>query len=539
MLLGALGALGQPGIDLSPCYFAAEVALAYLVLGERRLGRVAIIGIFWGLGLFSVISLGTLSWGARVPVSLTLIGVALYSLPLALWASAAARFGRVLAFAATVAAWSLWLDFGDWLGFPLKQSAFSLVVTAPQLAGGVRLVGANVFSAILTATALGVAQSLASDRGRASETRAIGALPALAAGFSSVALLALLAHVTAGPSGRALRVGVPQIDTGSTYYSARLLRPELVTAFDQGVARLLDELDDVELIAMTEAFDGRFSLTLPGLRKTWEDRARARAQPLLLSSFTVEERGWKGNAVAGIDARGRITGVHRKVDLALEGEKMLAAGTDYEVFRLAPDLVVGVPICLESALRNAPHAMTRLGANLLVVSTSDVTFGSNVTGFEHLATTQLRALEVGRAVVWASNGGPSGVIDRWGAFEPAAPFRERAAARMSAALESDTTFYLRYSSAVSLVAALALLGAGALARRTAPVVVAPASLLGASWFEARRRTSVLGLLAACGALALACLSPALVEASRGRVARAGAAVIETFASPKTYVPPDA
>ncbi|HEY3498534.1 MAG TPA: hypothetical protein VGK73_27775, partial [Polyangiaceae bacterium] len=47
------------------------------------------------------------------------------------------------------------------------------------------------------------------------------------------------------------------------------------------------------------------------------------------------------------------------------------------------------------------------------------------------------------------------------------------------------------------------------------------------------------LLAACGALALACLSPALVEASRGRVARAGAAVIETFASPKTYVPPDA
>jgi hypothetical protein len=292
------------------------------------------------------------------------------------------------------------------------------------------------------------------------------------------------------------------------------------------------------VVVTTEGFDGRFSLDVPRLRDRWQRYAREHDQALIVTAYTVEPNGWKGNAVGAIDRRGRLVGIHRKVDLALEGEKMLARGSGYEVFRLDPELVLGVPLCLESVLPAAPHTMARLGATLLAASTSDITFGSNVTGFEHLATTELRAIEVGRSIVWASNGGPSGVIDRWGVFESAAPFRGVAAARVRAQLATDSTFYLAHSSAVVVMAALALLIAlGATRGRSSGLAEALALR------DQTRRTSglssaALGLGALAGGLLVIGASPALVESSHGATSRAWKAVKETFRRPLVYVPPD-
>jgi apolipoprotein N-acyltransferase len=540
LCLGALAGLGRPGIDWTPFFFAGELTLAYLASSASRLFEAALIGTSFGLGLFSFIALGSLSWGLVVPVSLTLIGVALYALPLALTCWSLPRFfGGWRLFVATVAAWSLCLDVGDALKFPLKEAAQSLVVAAPLLAAGARLVGSNVLSGILLATELLVARALFTAPRERVALRVIGTLPALAGGLGLLALLGALAQATAPPPGRSVEVGVPQINTGAEYYAARLLRPALAQQFDRTFERLLGELAGAELVVTTEGFDGRFGLSLPSVRAHWQAEARRRDQAFAVTSYTVEH-GFKGNAVAGFDRRGALVGIHRKVDLALEGEKMLAAGSGYEVFRFERDLSVGVPLCIESLLPRAPFAMTRAGATLLAASTSDLSFGSNVTGFEHLATTALRAVETGRSIVWASNGGPSGVIDRWGNFEAAAPFRSTRAARVRATLHADTTPYLAVAPLVTPGFAIVLCVLGIAAWRVprrVPLAAASAGVLGAS-----KSPLVAGLATVLAVLASALLvlsGPALVELTRGVPAHALDAVRETLRPPRFTVPPAA
>jgi apolipoprotein N-acyltransferase len=538
LLAGAAGGLGRPGIDWTPLYFASELLFAYLALGAASPVHAAIIGVAWGTGLFAFIALGTLSWGWSVPLALTAIGVGLYALPLALWSHGAPRlFHGWRLFCATAAAWSLCLDCGDALRFPLKEGAQSLVVAAPVLASGARLVGSNVISGILAATVVASADSLHARSRAALLPRLVGLLPALGVGLAALALLAALAQVSAEPPGRSIEVGVPQIDTEAEYYSARLLRPELAERFDRRFEQLLGELAGTDVVITTEGFDGRFGLSLRPLTLRYQRYAREHDQALVVTSFTAEPNGWKGNAVGAIDRQGRLVGIHRKVDLALEGERMLAPGPGYEVFPLEQGLVLGVPLCVESLLRNAPFAMTRAGATLLAASTSDLTFGSNVTGFEHLATTALRAIETGRSIVWASNGGPSGVIDRWGAFDAKAPFREAAAVRARATLQGGLTPYLAHARAVSIAAALVLLLLVVAARGSARL---PRALEQNPMLLAAPARAALALAASItGAVLLIALGPALVECSRGSAARAFGAVSETFGEKRFTVPRNA
>jgi apolipoprotein N-acyltransferase len=540
MLIGALGALGRPGIDATPLYFASEVALCARALAAESPFIACEVGLGWGLGLFFAIALGTLSWGVVVPLTLTAIGVALYALPLALWCwfAAQALEPRWL-IPATVCAWSLCLDFGDWLGFPLKESAESLVVSVPMLAAGARLVGANMLSGLLTATAVALAEAWLRTQKAPLAARMIALLPRLVVGIGCVAVLATLADLTAGAPGRSVWVGVPQINAGGDYYASRLLRPDLARAFDERFARQLNDLRGMDVLVTTEGFDGRYDITLPTLRERWQEYGRSHAQNLAITSYTVEPNGWKGNAVLGISRQGKLVGIHRKVDLALHGERMLARGAGYEVFELEPDLTLGVPLCLESVLPRAPHVMTREGATLLAVSTSDITFGSNLTAFAHLAVTQLRAIETGRSIIWASNGGPSGVIDRWGMFESGAPFREAAVARMKATLHADATFYLEHARAVSLVCALGLLLVLLSARQRSEMKASVIIRASVSSESNAPRAILLAVASVVGAIGVAVISPVLVEYSRGNPARAGSAVAEGFRPARFQVPNDA
>jgi hypothetical protein len=118
----------------------------------------------------------------------------------------------------------------------------------------------------------------------------------------------------------------------------------------------------------------------------------------------------------------------------------------------------GVLICQESLLLEGPMALARAGANLLVSSTSDISFHSGLLSFGHLALSRMRALETGRSLVWASAGGVSGVADRWGGFSAGGPFRAPAAIRVTAELYDDSTPYLRSTWFWPLLALATLLG---------------------------------------------------------------------------------
>jgi hypothetical protein len=172
------------------------------------------------------------------------------------------------------------------------------------------------------------------------------------------------------------------------------------------------------------------------------------------------------------------------------------------------------------------RALARDGANLLVVTTSDTSFGSGLVVFGHLAATQVRAIESGRDTVWASASGPSGVVTRAGEFVPGAPFRSATAARMQAELYEDTTPFLRTSWLWPLLRLgfFAWLVQRAVRRRTATMPLPKSAPRTPTWFGAI--SSLAAALAGVGLLTLA--SPGLVELRRGVRSRARFAVAELF-----------
>src|SRR5260370_14673371 len=314
--------------------------------------------------------------------------------------------------------------------------------------------------------------------------------------------------------------------------------PQIAEAFAKRLGGLLAKLRDVELLVLTESFDGRFGLLIPAVRDDWQKYAAAHHQAILFTSFMVEENGWKSNAVGGFAPSGAWVAIQRKVDVAPYGERHLAAGIGYQPLAVLPSFTVGSLLCEESLLARPARRLAIAGAALLAASTSDTTFGSSIVVFEHLAMGQLRALEAGRSIVWASNGGPSALIDRWGNLKGLAPFREAAAVRFDALLFSDVTPFIRLRWLWLVVCGGVLVLSFFVSQPSEP---SPPS----RWRPApdaasppQRRNPLVGavlqILLAAFSLCLGLTSPALVEMARGESARGATALGELFA-PRTFI----
>ena len=420
----------------------ALIALAFWAARTRSFFAAARLGIAFGLGIFWVITISSREWALVVPMALTLIGTGLYALPQALLARAASRrsFG-VAAFCATAAVWKLCMDGGDYLGFPTKGEGLAAIAGAPLLMAGARLLGSNWVCGIMIAGTIGTGVRLAHSSPLRFE-RVLNALQPLAAALAALLFLGAVAHITAPNSARSLNVGIPQMNVPSAYFQQRMQHPELSDAFEDVFAKQLQELADVDLLALTETYDGSYSLLVPKVRSRFQNYARQRQQAVLLTSYLAAKDGGIYNAVGSIDASGRLVSVHRKVNLAPFGEVEFEHGSTFSPAPILPGVRVGNLICQESLLTDGPYALARAGANLLVSPTSDISFHSGLLSFEHLALARMRAIETGRSLVWASAGGPSGAVDRWGNFTRAGPLRAPTPVRVSVELHDEITPYL-------------------------------------------------------------------------------------------------
>ncbi|HYQ28696.1 MAG TPA: nitrilase-related carbon-nitrogen hydrolase [Polyangiaceae bacterium] len=440
---GALAAYSHPGIGMAAIMPIALIALAYWAARSGSFFAAARIGCAFGLGIFWVITISAREWALVVPMALTLIGTGLYALPQALLAHALGRRAfDTTAFFVTAAAWKLCMDFGDYLGFPTKGEGLAAIAGAPVLMGGARLVGSSLICGIMVAGTVGCGVRLAQLSPWRFE-HAHRALHPLALAMALLLGSSGVAHLTAPRDERVLKVGIPQMNVPSVYFARRMQHPELSDAFEDIFAKQLRELADVDLLALTESYDGSYPLLVPKVRTRFQNYARAQQQAVLLSSYLATGDGGIYNAVGSIDANGKLVGVHRKVNLAPFGEVEYEHGVSFQPAEVLPGVRVGILICQESLLADGPHALVDAGANLLVSPTSDISFHSGLLSFEHLALARMRAIETGRSLVWASAGGPSGVVDRWGNFVRAGPLRAPAAARTSAELHDDLTPYLR------------------------------------------------------------------------------------------------
>jgi apolipoprotein N-acyltransferase len=530
VVAGVLAAYGEPGVGLAPLFPLGVVGLAFVAARAPSIGSAGFLGVAFGAAMFAPIMSPTVSWGAIAPVALTWVGVALYGVPLALWSRwAAQRFGGWALFVATASAWALWMDAGDLVGFPSKCEALSAVAFVPVLLGGCRLFGANISCGILTAGF--VCTGIALIRLPAPSVRTV-ALAARPIGVSCFLLMVASAfsHAAAPASTGSITVGVPQLDVSSDYFKLRQALPQQTDQLEDLLSHQLQELANVDLVAFTETYDGAFPLQVPRVRERFRNRAKLQHQALLLTSYLVDSAGGGLNAVAAIDANGELVGVHRKVNLAPFGEVELERGAGFRSLSISPNVKVGVLICQEALLAEGSRALAKEGANLLVTTTSDISFGSGILGFGHLGAARLRAIETGRSMVWASNGGPSGLITRWGEFRPAAPFLSPAAAKMQADLFDDSAPFTHCIRLWPVLCGGALLWLGLRSTRS--------NRDEANRPRVRTARGAVELTAAVALSAAATVgSPALVEVMSGDSARAGRAVLELLGRAGTDLGP--
>jgi apolipoprotein N-acyltransferase len=220
--------------------------------------------------------------------------------------------------------------------------------------------------------------------------------------------------------------------------------------------------------------------------------ARAARAPILLGATTRVDQDHFATEALLFTPDGQLADRYRKRRLVPFGEFVpfgsvlgwlvpaTREGVPYDKVpgrRLAPLPVggagVGVLICWESAYVEDARQLTGDGAQVLLVMTNNASFGDGPGSRQHLATSQLRAVEEGRSVVHAAVTGISAVIGPDGRASLQTGLYQQTTVRAEVPPRQGLTPYTRYGRAVEWgLVALAVAG-----------LLAVAVL----WFLARRR----------------------------------------------------
>ena len=127
---------------------------------------------------------------------------------------------------------------------------------------------------------------------------------------------------------------------------------------------------------------------------------------------------------------------------------------------------IGTLICFESTYPELARGLVRDGAQILIVTTNNASFGTSPAARQHLAMSQMRAVELGRSVVHAAISGISAVIQPNGKITQEAGLFRPALLRARLPLATGETPYARYGSAIENG-----IGAGALLFALTPFVL--------------------------------------------------------------------
>lgn len=133
-------------------------------------------------------------------------------------------------------------------------------------------------------------------------------------------------------------------------------------------------------------------------------------------------------------------------------------GTAAHVLRTG-SVRIGAVVCFESSYPDLVRRFVRNGAEVIVVTTNNATFGRSALARQHLAQSQMRAVETGRSVVHAAISGISAIIGPDGGVLAHADLFRPAIVRRNVTLASGLTPYARHGNSIDL----GLAGGGALA----------------------------------------------------------------------------
>lgn len=482
---GGIAFCAFPPVDLG---WAAIVALLPLFMALRgATGRGGfLVGLAFGLAFMGPliwwISLfGYLAWGVLVVAQSLFLGVFGW---FAAWASRSA-WGRIvgvpLLFVAVEVSRTWWpLGGFAWGGLGYAQHDAGPMLSIARI-GGVHA----VTLALTVANAL-IAQVVVSGR---VWRRAIAGI--VAAGVIVAPLWLPLG--LAGPRVGELDVALVQgnVPPGRfTGFADRIGRqgPEDLTIIEnheRASAQLV--ADPPDLVVWPENSVDRDPFTHPEVGQLIERAVRRVGAPFIVGAILDGPGVGFRNANLLYDSTGRLTSPrYEKIHLVPFGEYVPwpwlrryvealeqipndgVPGKTPVVFEVG-GAKVGTVICFESTYPSLARDLVREGAQVLVVSTNNASFRRTPASRQHVAMSQLRAVEEGRTVLHAAISGITAVIDARGQVLTKTPLFEERVVRRVMPLARGRTVYGRFGDAIEL---------GFLALGAAVAIVAAARLVG-------------------------------------------------------------
>ncbi len=488
---GLLTAFCFPPADLGPLAWVALVPFL-LVLTQVRPRAGLLLGIVFGfafIGFYASFMLvyGLVEWFASVGFQALFFG---------LFGVAAAGCNRAshpaLRALAVAAAWTLAEmlrgGIGD-LGFTVGDLGYTQHQRLPilQVASMVGHYGLGFFiaaiNAALTQAILAVAPGIWVRPAMHPKLFAqLSAKTALAA-YMVVLLLylwgAIIIRQDVGPQGETLEAAVVQAALGDSEGATRRDAEHALDTY-LSLSEPIPEAVDVIVwpeVAIPHALNRR-----PDMLERIGEMARDKSAWVVAGGLEVSREGAVFNTLYAFSPEGEHTETYRKVILVPFGECVpmrerfpwlarftlravdFAPGDRHRLFRLG-DNSAGPLICFEALFPRAVRANALLGADFIVLATSDAWAAGTYEIEQHSATAPLRAVESRRWVVRAGTWGVSQIISPWGRVVARVPSSEPGVAWAEIEPRRELSVYHRYGDTPVLVVCALLLVAGILGRR--------------------------------------------------------------------------
>jgi len=525
---GLLLSAAFPSLDLWPLVFVALVPLLLVVERRRpasafRLGWVAGF-VFFGIHARWVAMIGDeRAAGAAAWLALCGLMAVSFGLFFALVAASRALLGGTAnggaGRAAALGAVRLALLGCAWAALELARSHWPLggfawgLLGLSQHAGGpllplARVVGVYGLSAVIAAVNLAVAWAVAAvpaalrgaDRGAGWRRPAAWRPAAWLAVAALLPFLGLASPPPPAPDGAPKRLVVVQ---GNVPFNRENRGRTNAAVFAEHV-RLTEALaggQPPDLVVWAEGAADEDPTVDPTRAEAVARAARAAGAPILLGATTEAGGGFYHTEALLYGEDGRLADRYVKRRLVPFGEyvpwadvvRKLIPATGQLAYdklpgdRLEPllldDTPFGTVVCYETAYPEDTRRLAAAGARFIVMLTNNASFGNGPIARQHLATSQLRAVEEGRTVVHAAISGISAVIGPDGSIRQSTGLYQQAVVTTDVAPSSGLTPYARFGrlleaafAGATVTLLLLVAGLGIRARPAPAAVVERAAL---------------------------------------------------------------
>ncbi|MBD3293305.1 MAG: apolipoprotein N-acyltransferase [Armatimonadia bacterium] len=469
VISGALLFTAFPPVDLGPVAWFALIPLFFALTQVRAWGGF-VIGTVFGftfIGLYAsfMLDYGFMAWFGSVGFQSLFFGV--FGLAAAMCNSSAHPGVRALA---TAGAWTLVEMFRGGiggLGFTVGNLGYTQYDRLPllQAASMIGHFGIGFFMALVNAAMAQVVLAIAPglfvrariDPGRFATLSAKAALGAYVIALLVFIWGALVMRFTEETGGEPMEVAAVQASLSDIEGTSVERADERIGTY-LALSRTIP--DAVQVIVWPET-------AVPAALNTEQSYADQIAELAVDKSAWVIAGGYKFeqgnvyNTLFTFSPEGEMTETYSKVILVPFGESVpwsdrfpwlrkfalrkvdFSPGAEHKLLDLG-DVDAGPLICFEALFPHAVRTNTRLGADVIVIGTSDAWAEGSFEIEQHSVTAPLRAVEARRYVIRAASWGRSQIIAPDGEILASVPIGEAGAAWAEIRPRDELSTYHRW-----------------------------------------------------------------------------------------------